>query len=63
MVRRRLDLWWPDPSEYMNCSIETQKIAETLAYYRTSASGDVRTANYYPLLDDIVDWMDDFYGK
>lgn len=60
--RRNLDIWWSPESEYEMCSAETQEIASILVDYRAGKSIDGRTLNYYPLLDRIVEWMDETYG-
>ena len=63
MFRRRLDIWWSDPSEYETCSEETSEIAFQLVDYRAGGSIDGRSMNYYPLIDRIIEWMDVTYGK
>ena len=44
------------------CTGNTMKLAEILLQYVYQNQYDVRVFNYYPLLDRLVDWMDDTYG-
>ena len=60
--RRRLSIPSYPPSDYEMCSPSTQNQAEILANYMVEYCCDDRPMNYYPLLDRIVAWMDDFYG-
>ena len=52
-----------DRDEFSMCSANTQKLAEILYNHKfANLERDERITKYYPLLDRIVEWMDDFYG-
>ena len=59
IASRRLSIEMPDESEYGTCSVETKKIAQKLLRYSKQALSDLEVKNYYPLLDDICDWLDE----
>ena len=45
------------------CSANTQVLAEILFNHKhANFARDERISRFYPLLDRIVEWMDDFYG-
>ena len=55
-----LSIDMPDESEYGTCSAETKKIARKLLRFAKQAYKDHQEEkNYYPLLDDICDWLDE----
>ena len=60
--RRELMPMYIDPAEYSICSENTQVLAEILTNYMTYLCCDERAINYYPMLDNLVQWMDDTYG-
>ena len=45
------------------CSDNTQELGKLYLNTRVYNSGDTTIENMYPLLDRIVEWMDDFYDK
>ena len=45
------------------CSDNTKDLGKLYLNTRVYNSGDTTIENMYPLLDRIVEWMDDFYDK
>ena len=60
--RRRLDQPWFPPEEYETCSMDTQVLAQIYIYYIQDNCCNDQIENYYPMLDNIVEWMDETYG-
>ena len=57
-----MDIPYLPPQEYDMCSPNTKNLAEILINYITYNCCDDRPYNFYPLLDRMIDWIDDFYG-
>ena len=51
------------PEEYDMCSKYTQDLALIYINYIQGNCCNDEVINFYPLLDRIVDWMDDTYGE
>ena len=61
-VLARRSIAYVDPSEYSMCSLDTQRLVENYLDVYYGYAGDTRVENYYPLFDDVVEWIDEFYG-
>ena len=61
--RRQLAMPYVDMDQFLTCSETTQKLAEIYAWsYAIGYCCDDRPMNFYPLLDRIVEWMDETYA-
>ena len=52
-----------DPEEYSMCSQNSRELAEVLVNYIYWYCCDLRAYNYYPLLDNINEWIVTTYGE
>ena len=60
---RRLDAIPPPPEDnFTTCSEETAEQAKIYSTYIEMNAWDDRPANFYPLLDRMIEWMDEDYG-
>ena len=57
--RRVLKIAGIPPSKFAMCSKETVKLGDSLLEIYYDNVGDTRPYNYYPMLDNIIEWMDD----
>jgi len=55
------DFDWDEVETYM-CSSNTQDLSSIYTTYISNNLYDMRTLNYYPLLDRIIEWLDQEYG-
>ena len=55
------DFDWDEVETYM-CSSNTQDLSSIYGTYISNNLYDMRTLNYYPLLDRIIEWLDQEYG-
>ena len=58
-----IDPYWYPQSDYAMCSADTQTQAAILTTYIIDNCCDERVEEYYPLLDNVVEWMDTEYGS
>mmetsp|Transcript_1288 Transcript_1288/g.1736 ORF Transcript_1288/g.1736 Transcript_1288/m.1736 type:complete len:92 (+) Transcript_1288:443-718(+) len=47
-----------EDSEFAMCSSNTQKLGKIYQEFYNKYVADTRAINYYPMLDNIVSWMD-----
>ena len=62
MYRRQLDMMYFDPMEYAMCSANTVELGDILVNYMYTNCCDSRPMNYFPLLDNLVSWIDKNYA-
>ena len=61
--RRVLRIAGIPESEYAMCSSETKALGDRIVEVYYANVGDTRPANYYPMLDNLNEWMEETYSN